>query len=157
MGRWRGVLRGLRPEDRYGLYALLSFHDLPISKVPTLVADDHAAVKVQHHHGRTSQHPPGGLLNGEAFPLPADEVAVEDRPGRLQAEDLFELERLGQLPVKIFRPARLVLKLGVEPGEIVLQEAVCIFQSRDRGQTHLLDQPVLESGEGSLDPALGLR
>jgi len=114
---------------RDGLYAFLSFRDLPISKVPAPVADDNPAVEVQHHNGRPPQHPLGRLLNGETFPLPADEVAVEDRPGRLQAEDLFKLERLWQLPVKIFWPSRLMLELGVEPGEIALQEAVRIFQS----------------------------
>jgi len=37
MGRWRGVLKGIRPDDRYGLYALLSFQYLPISKFPTII------------------------------------------------------------------------------------------------------------------------
>lgn len=111
--RRRDVLGRLRPDDRRGQDTLRALSDLPVAQVPAFIADDHPAVEVQHHRGRTAQHPSRRLLDGKASSLPADEVAVEDRTNSLEAEDLFE-------------------------------------------QPQLLDQSVLECGEGPLDSALGL-
>ena len=83
--------------------------------------DDHPAVEVQHHCGCLAQHPPRRLLDGEAPALPADDVAVEDHTNRLETEDLFQVEALGQRPVKILRLPRLALELRVELGKISLQ------------------------------------
>ncbi len=49
------------------------------------------------------------------------------------------------------------LELGIEPREIDLQEAVRFFQGRNRCQSKLLDQPLMECREGPFDPPLGLR
>ena len=82
--RRRDVPGRLRSEDGGGGDALRPLHDLPIAQVSALVADDHPAVEVQHHRGRSAQHPPGRFFDGEAPSLPTDEIAVKDRPDRLE-------------------------------------------------------------------------
>ena len=67
------------------------------------MADDHLAVEVRHHHGQPAQHPPGRLNDGIAIPLALDEVTVEDRPKRLEREDLFPVEFFRQPMVKVSR------------------------------------------------------
>jgi hypothetical protein len=110
MGWRRGVLGWFRAPDGCGCGPGFFFHDIPITQVLALEANDHPAVKVLEDRRRTSQHPPGGLLDGVALALPADEVAVVDRPGSLDAEDLLELDRLRQWPVEIARPRGLPLE-----------------------------------------------
>ena len=71
------------------------FHDLPIAQVLALEANDRPAVKVLEDRRRPSQHPPGGLLDGVALVLPADAVAVVDRPGSQESGKRFASARLG--------------------------------------------------------------
>lgn len=145
------VLGRLRPAHRYDRHPLRPLRDLPVAEIPALVADDQTSFEGQPHRGRPTQHPTCQRFDGEAPTPPAYGTAVQDRPDRLETEGLFELEPLGERPVQILRLTRLALELGVEPGEIGLQETVRFFQGRNRRQ------PVLESGEGPLDPTLGLQ
>jgi hypothetical protein len=118
--------------------------DIPKEQVSTVEADNDSSVGVLQNLCRPSPHPQRRVLNSQQPAMPADKIAVVDRPRALQAENLPQVDRLGKRTMEVPGLSRFLGKLLIEPRPEPVQEAVGLLQRRDARQPHLFNQPVLQ-------------